>query len=235
RKDWQLARWAEAMRWHANWLELCRSEGREVRSVAERLHRAVMRAGAKRGLAPRTRRTYAGWLARYGEWVGAPEEAMEPERASVWLMELVSEGKVSYATQKQALNALAFFFHDVCGKAEVVFDVKLRKTPKRAPVVLLLNEVLAIFDRLNAKHRLVAELQYGAGLRLSEVVRLRVKDVDRGRRQITVRSGKGDKDRVTMLPVQVKERLDELWDGLKSRHEEDRAAGVPGVWLPGAL
>lgn len=131
--------------------------------MGERLQRAVMMTGAKRGLALRTRQTYAGWLARYGEWAGTAEEVMNVERASEWLAELVDKGKVSFATQRQALNSMVFFFKDVCGKEEVVFDVRLRRTEKRTPVVMSVREVLAVLDKLDARYRLVGELQYGAG------------------------------------------------------------------------
>ncbi len=235
RKAWQLERWAEAMRWHGRWLHLCASEGREPRSLGERLHRAAMLTGARRGLAMRTRLTYGGWLARYGEWAGSAEEVMRVERGSEWLAELVDKGRVSFATQRQALNALAFFFKDVCGKEEVVFDVRLRKTEKRTPVVMSPREVLAVLDKLGERHRLAAEMQYGAGLRLKELMRLRVKDVDRERGQVVIRGGKGDKDRVTILPERVRRALDGIWNDLRKLHEEDRAAGVPGVALPGAL
>jgi integron integrase len=235
RKDWQLDRWAEAMRWHARWLGVALANGKETRSLAERVHRAVMSVGARRGLALRTRQTYAGWAARYAEWAGSARAILDTARASAWLAELVDQGKISFATQKQALNALAFFFKDVCGKEEVVFNVKLRQTDRRTPVVMSLREVLAVLEKLEPRYRLVAELQYGAGLRLKELVSLRVKDVDRERGQVVIRGGKGDKDRVTILPERVKHALAEIWEDLRSVHEGDRAAGVPGVTLPGAL
>jgi integron integrase len=235
RKQWQLERWAEAMRWHGKWLKWCASHGREARSLEERLHRAVMTAGARRGLALRTRRTYAGWVARYGEWAGAAKEVMKMERARDWLTELVELGKVSYATQKQALNALVFFFRDVCGREEVQLEVRLRKTERRTPVVLTRKEVLEILDRLDGRYRLAAELQYGAGLRLNEVVALRIKDVDRARGQLTIRAAKGDKDRVTILPERAKMRLDAIWQERRRIYDDDRKTGVPGVALSGAL
>ena len=91
-----------------------------------------------------------------------------------------------------------------CGMEEVRLEVKLRKTKPREPVVLTKEELLGLLDRLEGQHRLAAELQDGGGLRLSEVVRLRVKDVDPAREQITVRCGKGDRDRTTVLPKRVK-------------------------------
>ena len=201
RKQWQLDRWAEAFRWYKNWLNLCAEQGRETRSVSERVYQAVMKAGARRGLALRTRETYAGWVARFGEWAADAKAVMNFECARDWLTELVEKGKISFATQRQALNALVFFYRDVCGK----------------------------------EYRLIAELQYGAGLRLREVISLRIKDIDRERGQVTVRGGKGDKDRVTILPKQVRAGLDQIWSGLRALHESDRAANVPGVYLPTAL
>ena len=235
RKDWQLERWAEAMRWHERWLALCASEGREPRGMGERLHRAVMITGAKRGLALRTRQTYAGWMSRYGTWAGTADEVMSVERASEWLAELVDKGKVSFETQRQALNSMVFFFKDVCGKEEVILDVRLRRTVKRTPVVMSVREVLAVLEKLEPRYRLVGELQYGAGLRLKELVSLRVKDVDRERGEVVIHGGKGDKDRVTILPERVRMALDGIWGNLREMHEKDRAAGVPGVALPGAL
>ncbi len=235
RKEWQVARWAEAMRWYQEWLKDCEADGREPRSLAERMHRAVMSAGARRGLALATRKTYAGWVARYGEWVGSARAAMEPEKASRWLGLLVAQSKVAFATQKQALNALVFFFRDVCGRDSVQFEVRLRKTSPRIPVVLGRGEVLALLGHLEPRYRVAAELQYGAGLRLKELLGLRVKDVDRERRQVVVRAGKGDKDRVTILPERVKEALDQAWKLLKGVHEADRAAMLPGVAMPEAL
>ncbi len=235
RKEWQLVRWAEAMRWYEQWLKFCVEQGREVRSVGERMRKAVMNAGARRGLAVRTRETYAGWLGRFGEWVGSAREAMDPERARDWLTLLVSQQQVSFATQKQALNALVFFYRDVCGLAEVHLEVRLRKTENRVPVVMTCREVLAVLDKLEGDLKLAAELQYGAGLRLNELLRLRVKDVDRQRGQVVVRGGKGDKDRVTVLPVRVAQTLETRMGSLREIFERDRAEGLPGSKLPGAL
>lgn len=235
RKDWQVARWGEAMRWYLGWLEHCRKDGKEVRTVGERMADAVMRTGSRRGLAPRTRDTYAGWARRFGEWVGDAKAAMDTQRCAEWLAELVEKSKVSFATQKQALNALVFFYRDVCDMEEVRLDVRLKKTKTREPVVLTREELMGLLDRLEGQYRLAAELQYGAGLRLSEVTRLRVKDVDPEREQVTVRCGKGDRDRTTMLPKRVKPMLKEALDEARQLHEKDRAAGVAGVALPGAL
>ncbi len=235
REPWQLEQWAEAFRWFLKWLHHAKSDGRETRSLEERVRDAVDRAGARRGLALRTRQTYASWAGRFARWAGDETSTMEAGKARDWLAWLVSDQKVSFATQKQALNALAFFFRDVCGKAEVDLQVTMRRTPKRMPVVLSLAEVAAVLAKLPSKCRLAAELQYGAGLRLSELLNLRIKDVDVERRQVTVRGGKGDRDRVTVLPLAVAGQLGGWKEQLRRLHEADRAAGVPGVALPGAL
>ncbi len=235
RKDWQLERWAEAMRWYLRWLQCCQSEGREVRSVGERMGEAVMRAGARRGLALRTRETYASWTRRFGEWVGDARSAMDTGRGSEWLEHLVADSKVSFATQKQALNALVFFYRDVCGIEDVRLDVTLRKTKPRMPVVLTREELLGLLDRLEGPYRLAAEMQYGGGLRLGEVIGLRVKDVDPVREQITVRCGKGDRDRITVLPKRVIPLLKEALAGARVLFDQDRAKRTPGVALPIAL
>ena len=149
--------------------------------------------------------------------------------AKEWLTLLVSEKKVSYGTQKQALNALAFLYKDVCGWKEVDLQVRLRKTAKRIPVVLDMREIMMMIGKLEKKYQLPAKLQYGAGLRVSELVSLRVKDIDVRRRQLTVRSGKGDQDRVTILPEKLLEELKDYKAEARVIHELDRAGGVPGV------
>jgi integron integrase len=151
------------------------------------------------------------------------------------LESLVTQRRVSFSTQKQALNALVFFFKDVCGLEEVDLEVRLRKTPKRIPVVLSFREIAAILEKLPERSRLAAELQYGCGLRLREVVNLRIKDIDLDRRQLTVRGGKGDQDRVTVLPAALRLKLEEWKERVRLVHDEDRRQAVPGVGLPNAL
>ena len=109
------------------------------------------------------------------------------------------------------------------------------KNPERIPVVLTREEVQAVIDGLDGPTRLLALLLYGAGLRLLEVLRLRVKDVDFGRNQITVRSGKGGKDRVTMLPAAVSRDLAKHLETIRDQHEADVRAGAGWVELPWAL
>lgn len=235
RHPWQLEQWCGAIQWYLRWLKHQRETGGEVRSLEERVRQAVESAGARRGLALRTRETYGRWAASYARWVGDTRAVMEPERASAYLGWLVTERKVSFATQKQALNALAFFFKDVCGRDSVKFDVRLRVTAKRLPVVLDVGEVMEILDRMEGCFGLMAKIQYGGGLRLNELVNLRVKDVDEGRGIITVREGKGGKDRTTVLPQVVCGEVAARKARLRELQQQDRAAGLPGVALPNAF
>jgi integron integrase len=118
---------------------------------------------------------------------------------------------------------------------EVDLEVRLRKTEQRIPVVLDVGEVMRVLDKIDEKYGLMARIQYGGGLRLMELVRLRVKDVDEGRGIVTVRCGKGDKDRTTVLPEALRTEVAERKVELRKVHEADRAAGLAGAWLPEAL
>ena len=238
REPWQMEQWGAAIRWYLRWLEHRQAKGGEVRSLPERVRDAVDRAGARRGHARRTRDTYGIWAATFAVWAGDERAVMRPDKARDFLSWQVSERKVSFATQKQALNALVFFFKAVCGMDEVDLEVRLRKTDARMPVVLEVKEVrdvLAALDRIDGKFGLMARIQYGGGLRLMELVRLRVKDVDEARLIVTVRNGKGDKDRTTVLPESLRGEVASLKVGLRSLYEKDRADGLAGTWLPEAL
>ncbi len=240
-----MEQWSEAIRWYLGWLKACAEAGADHRSLAERMRAAVHAAGSRRGLAMRTKQCYGAWAARYAVFAGDGKEAMRVETASRFLAKVVEDEDCAYSTQRQALNALAFFFKQVCGVEEPEFRVKLRKTGTRVPVVLSKDETQRLFARLgeraagqgnaDARHDLAARLQYGAGLRLTELVRLRVKDVDLERGTVTVRSGKGDKDRVTVLPQSLREELAEQIRRARMLWRGDREAGLAGVWLPGAL
>ncbi len=235
RPAWQLEQWSEAIRWYLRWLKHLREAGGEARSLEERVRDAVDRAGARRGLARQTRGTYGRWAVDFARWTGAARAMLDPGKGRDYLAWLVAERRVSFATQKQALNALVFFYRDVCGMEEVDLEVRLRKTPPRVPVVPDVREVVAILDRIDARYAPMAKMQYGGGLRLKELVSLRVKDVDEIRGTITVREGKGDRQRTTILPESLRQEVAERKGALRALHGQDRAAGLPGVALPGAM
>ncbi len=235
REDWQYKNWGAGIAWFLAWLEICERDGRVPESVPERVRNAVESAGARRGLARLTRKSYRSWAMRFAAWAGSVERVMNAECCSAWLGELVEKGDLSFSTQKQALNALVFFYKDVCGWEEVCLNVKMRKKRPRMPVVLSRAEVNEVLDLLEPLYRLPAKVQYGSGVRLSELVRLRVKDVDLDRGLLTVRGGKGDRDRVTMLPMSLREDLSRQVERSRRLWEEDRKNELPGVAMPGGL
>lgn len=235
REKWQLDQWQEGIEWYLRWLSLCVKRGGDGRSLGERLRDAVEKVGARRGLARRTRDTYGSWAARFGGWAGTEKRAMDDGVARDWLAHIVSNEGLSFSTQKQALNAIVFFFRDVCGVADPDLRVTMRETEQRIPVVLDVPEVLSLFRELSGSRRLAAELQYGTGLRLNELVSLRIKDLDLKRGIVVVRGGKGDKDRVTVIPESLHDAIQEQKQKCRELFQADRDARRSGVALPGAL
>jgi integron integrase len=185
----------------------------------------------------RTERTYCDWIKRYIRYHGTrhPREMAEEEMTD-FLTYLAREGNVAASTQNQALSALLFLYKEVL-KQEIGWleNVERAKKPARLPVVLTRDEVHKLFAHLHGMPRLMAGLLYGSGLRLMECVRLRVKDIDFGYARITVRDGKGAKDRVTMLPVNLAAGLERHLAKVKAQHEQDVEDGFGAVFLPDAL
>ncbi len=235
RPEWQLNQWAEAIRWFLGWLEICEKAGGDARGLGERLSDAVHHAGARRGLAVRTRETYARQLRKFGEFAGSARRVMDETVATEWLASLVKDEKLAFGSQKQALNAIVFFYRDVCGWDAVELGVRMRKTTPRQPVLLNKGELMGLIGKLEKQYRIPALLQYGSGLRLKELVTLRIKDVDLESGVLTIHAGKGDKDRVTVIPNSLKEELREEIRKARVFWDEDRANHVAGVALPGAL
>jgi integron integrase len=177
-------------------------------------------------------RRFAGWL----EGRGVPVPGAGELELRGFLSELAVRQRVAVATQRQALNAIAFLMREALGKPLADFsDFEQARPGKRLPVVLSREECQRLLGALEATPRLMAELMYGSGVRLMELLRLRVKDVDMERRQLMVRAGKGGKDRVTVLPKVLLERLQQHRERLRILHAEDEAAESPGVWLPEGL
>jgi integrase len=161
---------------------------------------------------------------------------MGEQEIARFLSNLATESHVSASTHNQALNAPLFLYREVLRKEiGYVNGVVRAKRPKRLPVVLTRQEVRSIVGLLSGPGWIMGMLLYGAGLRLMECLRLRVKDVDSSCAEIRVRSGKGDKDRVTMLPAAVKEPLRRHLELVKKQYETDLKSGYSGVSLPGAL
>jgi integron integrase len=185
----------------------------------------------------RTEQAYAHWMRRFVTFhrLQSPRE-LGPEAVKEYLEYLALERKVSASTQNQALNALVFLYEQVIGEPiGTLGDFTRAKRPKRLPVVLTRAEVNRLLDALTGTYRLMAGLLYGSGLRLMECVRLRVKDVDFAHNQIMVRDGKGQKDRVTILPQRFQPPLREHLACVKEQHETDMAQGFGAVYLWPAL
>jgi integron integrase len=164
-----------------------------------------------------------------------PEE-MGAGEVREFLSHLAVERQVSASTQAQALNALVFLFGQVLGRDPGEFgDFERATRPKKVPVVLSPGEVRALLEGLDATALCMGQLLYGAGLRILECVRLRVKDVDFARKVITVQDTKGGRGRVTMLPAAAVEGLRAQLRRARVLYEADRAAGAPGVQLPDAM
>jgi integron integrase len=185
----------------------------------------------------RTERTYWDWIQRFIRFHGMrhPSEMAEAE-AGAFLTHLARDGKVAASTQNQALSALLFLYKEVLRQEFGWLEGVERATqPARVPVVLTRDEVHKVFAHLHGTSRLMAGMLYGSGLRLMECVRLRVKDVDFGYARITVRDGKGGKDRVTMLPVNLAAPLERHLQKVNVQHEQDVEDGFGEVFLPYAL
>jgi integron integrase len=185
----------------------------------------------------RTERCYCDWIERFIRFhrMQHPSQMGEAE-VTAFLTHLAREGKVAASTQNQALSALLFLYKGLL-KQQIGWleGVERAKKPARLPVVLTRDEVHKVFHYLEGAPRLMAGLLYGSGLRLMECVRLRVKDVDFGYARITVRDGKGAKDRVTMLPINLAARLERHLGRVRSMHEQDLEEGLGSVFLPDAL
>lgn len=239
---WELGR--EALRWLVKQMRVSPAvadwRGRFERRLRERQY------------AERTVETYAQWVGRFAAWcerqgsseagdgLAAPAtpvvEQVTGEEVKRFLDALALNEKVRIATQHQALNALACFFKEVLGRPMEGVEGYLRaRSSDRVPVVLSTDEVGRLLGQLVGTERLMGDLMYDGGLRLMELLRLRVKDVDPDRRQITVRGGKGDKDRLSTLPERAVGPVRDHLERLRALWDEDQQRGVAGVHLPEAL
>jgi integron integrase len=189
-------------------------------------------------LSPRTEESYWGWVVRFlkfhrlkGQWRHPRELA--PAEVSAFLSHLATDRKVAAATQNQALNAVVFLYREVLHlHLDEIGSFERAKRPARLPEVLSRAEVKRVLSVATLEYRLPLQLLYGAGMRLIELLRLRVKDVDFERRQICVRGGKGDKDRMTMLPESLHTTLMEQLERSRAIWQKDKRENCPGVSLP---
>ena len=202
-----------------------------------RLLDRVRQAIAARHYSRRTEKAYVHWIKRYIFFHGKLHPAeMGAAEVTAFLTSLAVHSQVAASTQNQALSALFFLYREVLGvELPWLDDIVRAKRPLYLPVVLTRDEVRAVLQQLDGVPRLMAVLLYGAGLRLLECCRLRVKDVDFAMNQITIRDGKGHKDRPTMLPASVKGDLVAHLERVHEQHRADLRHGAGWVELPGAL
>ncbi len=188
----------------------------------------------RRRYSPRTEESYVHWIWRFVSFHGRrhPRE-MDAADVRTFLDHLVRDRKVSPATQSQALSAILFLYREVLVQPlSWSGTIDRAKRPVRRPSLLSTDEVARILQQLEGTPRLVVELLYGAGLRVGEALNLRVHDIDFETKQLTVRLGKGAKDRVTMLPSAAIERLREHLERVRALHRQDIAMGLGDAPLP---
>ena len=185
----------------------------------------------------RTEEAYTGWIKRYILFHNKrhPRDMGENEVSS-FLSSLATQNKVSPSTQNQALSAIVFLYKNVIKKDLGMFtNIEKAKRPKRLPIVFSKMEAQKILSKLHEEKWIMVSLLYGAGLRLMDCLRLRVKDIDFDYKQITVRNGKGNKDRVTILPETVINPLEKHLLNVKELHNNDLKQGYGSVYIPHAL
>src|SRR6516225_5057975 len=187
----------------------------------------------------RTERSYCDWIRRYihfhrmklrEELLAEPESKME-----LFLSDLAVNGHVAASTQNQAFNALLFLYTQILQRQLDSVQAVRADRPVRVPVVLTPDEVKRVLSAMSGDPQLAAKLLYGSGLRLLEALRLRVKDLDFEMKQLTVRDGKGAKDRYTVLADGLIPRLRDHLEQTRLTHSQDLALGAGCVYLPGAL
>jgi integron integrase len=205
----------------------------EVSRLLDRVRAAIR----TRHYSPRTEKAYVGWIRRFVSAHGGrhPDLMGLPEVAR-YLAHLAIRAHVSASTQNQAFSALTFLYRDVLGRPmEGLEDVARAKRPVRVPLVLSRSEVQSILGCTRGAPALMCSLMYGAGLRLLECCRLRIKDVDFARGEIVVHDGKGRKDRVTVLPARLARPLSQHIERVRALHAADLESGAGAVALPDAL
>ena len=242
-EDWQVEQAKQAIHYFHHFLDIQKNKSQKefsdqhIKSWENLLEKArhVLRL-KHRSL--QTEKSYLNWIRKFARF----HRFNNPEKLSgndirKFLDTLAVENQVSASTQNQALNALVFFYRFALEKepGDDILAIRARR-PKRLPVVLTKDEINSIFSFLNKTNLLIARLLYGTGLRLQECLQLRVKDIDFENNVITVRGGKGDKDRATILPESIKRDLQShLQNNTKKLFVKDRENKLPGVWLPDAI
>lgn len=212
----------ECLELNAQW----KSVPEDMRKVLRLMHRSY-----------RTEQAYIAWVRQLYFFIKNKSPfSLESKDVKDFMTYLVVEKNVAISTQNQAFNAILFLFRHVLDKKiDDISDTVRAKRKKRLPVVLTKSEIGQLFGKLSGLYLLMAKVIYGCGLRVGEGLQLRIKDIDFERNAVIIRSGKGDKDRETVLPESIKQELSEHIKKIKRIHEKDRTNDVPGVQLPYAF
>jgi len=191
----------------------------------------------RRNYSYRTEQAYIRWVRRFIRFHGTVHPATLSEAdVTKYLNYLATERNVAGGTQNQALSAIVFLYKQVLGKDSLALDgISRAKKPKKLPVVLSKTEMIRLFEGLEGLPLLACELLYGGGLRISECLRLRIKDLYFDYRQLWVRSGKGNKDRATMMPEKAIPKLKAQAQKVQVLHKKDLSQGYGKTILPKAL
>jgi len=185
----------------------------------------------------RTEEAYVRWIKGFIYFHNKQHpKDMGKAEIEAYLSHLAVNENVAVSTQNQAFNALLFLYKQVLGLsfADDISPIRSKK-PVRLPVVLSQQEVMCLLANMSDESRLMASMMYGGGLRLMEMLRLRVQDIDFDNGYLTVRAGKGDKDRITLLATSIQDQLQAHLQNARKVFEQDLSDGHANVWLPGAL
>jgi integron integrase len=239
REEWQVKQAEQALRLYTFFVS--RHGQRPVATsddgkLWEQIFDKIVKVMRLKHLSLNTEKTYTGWNRQFQAFIkGKSPHDLSTDDVRSFLSYLAVERKIAASTQNQALNAVLFFFRHGLEKQVADLDAVRARKKRRLPVVFSPEEVSLVFNHLYGTMRLMAMLTYGCGLRLAECLSLRVKDIDIQRGIVTVRSGKGDKDRTTILPDRLKDDLTAHIIKIRAVYDQDRSQDVPGVYLPNAL
>jgi integron integrase len=241
REDWQVKQASEAIQIYQYYKERKKTEkikeslelNAQWKLIAESMQK-ILRLMHR---SYRTEQAYIGWVRQFYRFMkGRSPYSIESRDVKDFMTYLAVERNVAISTQNQAFNAILFLFrHILDKKINDISDAVRAKKNIRLPVVLTKQEIERLFNQMSGVSLLMAKIIYGCGLRLRECLQLRIKDIDFERKAVTIRSGKGDKDRETVLPETLKDSLSSHLKIIRKMFEKDRANNVPGVQLPNAL
>src|SRR4030043_492476 len=241
REDWQVKQASDAIQLYQYYKERKKTEkireslelNAQWKLIAESMHK-ILRLMHR---SYRTEQAYIGWIRQFYSFMkGRSPYSLESKDVKDFMTHLAVERNVALSTQNQAFNAILFLFRHVLDKIiDDISNTVRAKRNRRLPVVLTKLEVGRLFDEMSGLYLLMAKVIYGCGLRLRECLQLRVKDIDFERNAVTIRSGKGDKDRETVLPESIKNNLLEHLERMRKIYQKDRKNNLPGVQLPHAF